>query len=147
MAEANLRGSAEPKALAELRGGLAMAEETKRAEIVEIALAATLGYRTNVISIPQTAPGRDGLHAIESQASGTGSTSRPLECVVGCDGIDRAYGADAAVAGKHLIPEVAWVGAQTPLVDAVVAAEGTPALGEDLKLAPAAEGQIVGAKW
>ena len=56
-----------------------------------------------------------------------------------------ADGADAAVAGEDLVAEVAGVGAETPLVDAVVGAEGAAAFGEDFEIAPAAEGQVVGA--
>ncbi len=56
-----------------------------------------------------------------------------------------ADGADAAVAGEDLVAEVAGVGAETPLVDAVVAAEGAAAFGEDFEIAPAAEWQTVGA--
>jgi hypothetical protein len=56
-----------------------------------------------------------------------------------------AGGADALVAGEDLIAEVAGVGAETPLVDAVVGAEGAAAFGEDFEIAPAAERKIVGA--
>jgi hypothetical protein len=56
-----------------------------------------------------------------------------------------ADGADAAVAGEDLIAEIAGVGAETPLVDAVVAAEGAAAFGENFEIAPAAERQAVGA--
>jgi hypothetical protein len=54
-----------------------------------------------------------------------------------------AEGADASVTGEDLIAEIAGVGPETPLVNTVVAAEGTAALGQDLKLAPAAERQAV----
>ena len=57
-----------------------------------------------------------------------------------------ADGADAAVAGEDLVAEVAGVGAETPLVDAVVGAEGAAASGEDFEITPAAEGEVVGAK-
>ena len=57
-----------------------------------------------------------------------------------------ADGADAVVAREDLVAEVAGVGAETPLVDAVVAAEGAAAFGEDFEVAPAAEGEVVGAK-
>jgi hypothetical protein len=54
-----------------------------------------------------------------------------------------ADGAAPAVAGEDLVAEVAGVGAQAPLVDAVVAAEGAAAFGDDLKLAPAAQRKTV----
>ena len=132
--------------MAELGGGFAVAEETEGAEVVEVALAAALGYGAYVVGVPEAAAGCDGLHAVEAEAGGAGGTSGSLEGVVGGDGVDGADGTDAAVAGKDLIAEVAGVGAETPLVDAVVAAEGAAAFGEDFEFAPAAEGQVVGAE-
>lgn len=124
-----------------------MAEKAEGAEVVEIALAAALGYGPDVVSVPEAAPGGDGLHAVEAKAGGSCRASGSLQCVVGSDGIDGADGADTSVAGEDLVAEVARVGAETPLVDAVVAAEGAAAFGEDLKLTPAAEGKVVGAEW
>jgi hypothetical protein len=80
------------------------------------------------------------------QAGSAGWTAGSFEGVVGSDGIDVADGTDATVAGKDLVAEVAGVGAETPLVDAVIAAEGAATFGEDFEIAPAAEGQVVGAK-
>ena len=79
------------------------------------------------------------------EASFAGWASGSLEGVPGGDGVDVADGADAAVAGEDLVAEVAGIGAETPLVDAVVAAEGAASFGEDFEFAPAAEGQAVGA--
>ena len=53
-------------------------------------------------------------------------------------------GADAFVAGEDLVAEIAGVGAQTPLVHAVVGAEGAAAFRQNFEFAPAAEGQAVG---
>jgi hypothetical protein len=138
-----LAGLAE--ACAELGGGFAVAEEAEGAEIVEVALTSAFGYWANVVGIPQAAAGGDGLHAVEAEAGGAGGASGSFEGVVGCDGVDVADGTDAAVAREDLIAEVAGVGAETPLVDAVVGAEGAAAFGEDFEIAPAAEGQVVGA--
>jgi hypothetical protein len=77
------------------------------------------------------------------QTGGAGGASGSLECVVGGDGVYRADGADAAVAGEDLIAEVAGIGAETPLVDAVVRTEGAAAFGDDFEVAPAAEGEAV----
>ena len=74
------------------------------------------------------------------QAGAAGGASGSFECVVGSDGVDVADGADAVIAGKDLVAEVAGVGAETPLVDTVVTAEGAAAFGEDFEIAPAAEG-------
>jgi hypothetical protein len=131
------------EALAELGGGFAVAEEAEGAEVVEVALAAALGYGADVVGVPQAAAGGDGLHAVEMEAGGAGGAAGSLECVVGGDGVYVADGADAAVAGEDLVAEVAGVGAETPLVDAVVAAKSAAAFGEDFEVAPAAEGEIV----
>lgn len=80
------------------------------------------------------------------QASGAGWASCSFEGVVGGDGVDEADGADATVAGEDLVAEVAGVGAEAPLVNAVVGAEGAAAFGEDFKIAPAAEREVVGAE-
>jgi hypothetical protein len=79
------------------------------------------------------------------EACFAGSASRSFESVVRGDGVDVADGADAAVAGEDLVAEVAWIGAETPLVDAVVGAEGAAAFGEDFEITPAAEGEVIGA--
>ena len=123
-----------------MSGDFAVAEEAEGAEVREIALASAFGYGADVVGVPEAAAGGDGLHAVEAKAGGAGWASGSLEGVVGGDGVDGADGADASVAGEDLVTEVAGVGAEAPLVDAVVAAEGAAALGEDLELAPAAEG-------
>ena len=130
---------------AELGGRFAVARQAQRTEVVEVALAATLGYGTDVVGVPETAAGSDGLHAVEAEAGGAGGASGSFEGVESCDGVDLADGADASVAGEDLVAEVAGVGADTPLVDAVVGAKGAAAFGQDLEVAPAAEGQVVGA--
>ena len=122
-----------------------MAEEAEGAEVVEVALSAAFGYGADVVGVPETAAAGDGLHAVEAQAGGASGASGSLERVVGGDGVDVADGTDAAVAGEYLVAEVAGVGAETPLVDAVVAAKGAAAFGEDFQVAPAAEGKAVGA--
>ena len=134
------------EAHAKAGGGFAVAEETEGAEVVEVALAAAFGDWTNVVGVPEAAAGGDGLHAVEIQAGSAGRTPGSLEGVVGGDGVDLADGADAAITGEDLVAEVAGVGAEAPLVDAVVGAEGAAALGEDLEIAPAAEGKAVRAE-
>jgi hypothetical protein len=116
------------------------------AEVVEVALASAFGYGADVVGVPEAAAGGDGLHAVEVEAGGSGWASGSLEGIVGGDGVDLACGADTAVAGEDLVAEVAGVGAETPLVDAVVAAEGAAAFGEDFEVAPAAEREVVGAE-
>ena len=122
-----------------------MAQKAEGADVVQIALAATLGYGQDVVGVPEAASAGDGLHAVEVETGGTGWASGAPESSVGCNGIDVAGGAAATVADKDLIAEIARVGAETPLVNAVVAAEGAAAFGQNLKLAPAAQRQTVGA--
>jgi hypothetical protein len=133
------------KADAKLCGGLAVTEQAEGAEVVEVALATALGYGTDVVGVPEAAADGDGLHAVESEAGGPGWASSSFEGVVGCYGVDLANGADAAIAGEDVVAKVAGIGAETPLVDAVVGAEGAAAFGENFQFAPAAERQAVGA--
>jgi hypothetical protein len=128
-----------------LGGGFAVAEEAEGAEVVDVALATAFGYGADVIGVPEAAARCDGLHAVEAESGGANGASGSLEGVIGGDGVDGAYGTDSAVAGENLVAKVAGVGAETPLVNAVVAAEGASAFGEDLEFAPATERQIVGA--
>lgn len=53
---------------AELVSGFAVTEETERANVVEVALASTFGYRTDVVGVPEALAGGDGFHAIETEA-------------------------------------------------------------------------------
>jgi hypothetical protein len=133
------------EAHAELVGGFAVAEETEGAEVVEVALAAAFGYGADVVGVPQAAACGDGLHAVEMEAGGACGAAGTFERVVGGNGVDVADGAGAAVAGEDLFAEVAGIGAETPLVDTVVGAEGAAAFGEDFEITPAAEGEVVGA--
>ena len=120
-----------------------MTKKTEGPNIIQITLAATLGYRQDVVCVPEAAAAGDRLHAVETETGGSCRASGAFESGVSGNGVDVAYGAAATVAGKDLITEIAGVGAETPLVDAVVAAESTAAFGENLKLAPAAEGQTI----
>lgn len=127
-----------------LCGSFAVAGETKGTEIVQIALASTFGDGADVVGIPEGAAAGDGLHAVEAEAGDTGGSTGTFEGVVDGDGLGVADGADAVVAGEDLIAEIAGIGAEPPLVDAVVGAEGTASFGEDFEFAPTAEGEAVG---
>jgi hypothetical protein len=137
-------GSFEFEALAELGGGLTVAEEAEGSEVVEVALAAAFGYGPDVVGVPEGSASGDGGHAVEAEASDAGGAAGSLEGAVGGEGVDVAGGADAVVAGVDLIAEVAGVGAETPLMDAVFAAVGAAAFDKDFKLAPAAKWKAVG---
>ena len=133
------------EAEAEVGGGFAVARQAEGAEVIEVALAAAFGYGEDVVGVPEGAAAGDGFEAVEGEAGGAGGASAALEGGVDGDGVGVAGGAAAVVAGEDLVAEIAGVGAEAVLVDAVVGAEGTAAFGEDFELAPAAEGQVVGA--
>ncbi len=137
-------GECGAEAETKLGGSFAVAGETKGAEIVQVALASAFGDGADVVGIPEGAAAGDGLHAIEAEAGDTGGSAGTFECVVDGDGVGLAGGADAVVAGEDLIAEVAGVGAEPPLVDAVVGAEGAASFGEDFEFAPTAEREAVG---
>jgi len=134
------------EAAAKIRRCFAMAWQAECAEIVEIALTAAFRDGKNVVGVPERAAGGHGLHAPEGEGVGTGFAAAALELGVGRDGVRAAGGADSAVAGEDQVAEVAGIGSETPLVDAVIRTEGAAAAREDFKLAPAAERQAVGAK-
>jgi hypothetical protein len=123
-----------------------VAEQAECADVVQIALAASLGDREDVVGVPQAAPARNALHAVQSKTGGSRGAPGALECSIGGHGIDLADSASAAIASKDLVAKISGIGAKTPLVYAVVAAEGSPTLCEDLKIAPTAERKAIGAR-
>jgi hypothetical protein len=133
------------EALAELGRSLPVTEEAEGSEVVEVALATAFGHREDVVGVPQAAAGGDGLHPVEVEAGDACCASGSLQCGEGGDGVDLADGADTAIAGEYLVAEVAGIGTEAPLMDAVVGTEGAAAFGEDFEFAPTAEGQIIGA--
>jgi hypothetical protein len=106
-----LRRASKAKALAELGGSFAVAEEAQGAEVIEVALASAFGYGADVVGVPETAAGGDGLHSVEVQACRTSWAPGSFKGVIGSDGVDAADEADAVVAGEDLLAEVAGVGA------------------------------------
>ena len=131
------------EAEAEAGGDFAVAWDAKRAEVVEVALAAALDDREYVIRVPERTAAGDGFHPIEREAGDAGFAGGSFQGRVDRDGIGLAKLADASVAGEYLVTKVTGVGAQTPLVDAEVGTESATASGEDFKFAPTAERQAV----
>ncbi len=125
-------------------GCLAMADEAEGADVVEVALAAAFGDRDNVVRIPERVAAGDGRHAVETQTFGAGLAAGSLERGEDAYGVSPAVCADAMIAGEYTLAQVAGVGAQAPLVHAVVGAEGAASFGKNFEFAPAAERQAVG---
>ena len=122
---------------------LAVAEEAQGTDVVEIALSAALGYGKDVVRVPKATAAIDRLHAVKAKPSLSSCASGSLESCVGGNRIDLAGGAMAAIASEDLVTDISGVGAQTPLMHAVVAAEGAATLCQDLELAPPAQGTAV----
>jgi hypothetical protein len=122
---------------AQAEGGHAMAAQAEGAQVREVALAAAFDDGRDVIGLPEGAAGVTGQVPVVEQAL-AGWAARALQDALRDQRIDTTTFADAAIAFEHLIAEVAGVGAQPPLVHAVVGAEGAAALGH-FGRAPAAE--------
>jgi hypothetical protein len=106
-------------------------------------LSASFCNGNDVVRLPKTATAGDTLHPIESQAGFVRSAPGAFQRSICSQGVDPAESTASAVSRKDLIAQITGAGSETPLVHAVVAAEGAPAFGEDLKLAPAAERQAI----
>ncbi len=123
-------------ALAESRGGLAMALQAKSADVGQIAFASALHNRDDVIGVPQAFPSPWAQTPCEQRLE-LRRSAQPLQLPFGTEAIDTADGADAAVALQHFFAEIAGVGAQAPFFHALGGAKGRAAFGH-LKIAPAA---------
>jgi hypothetical protein len=116
-----------------------VAGQAEGAEIIEIALAPTFGYGPDMVRVPKGTSSGDALDAPHGERLRAGeATAAPQGCI-GHHRVGGAQRADATVPGEHPIAEVAGVGAQTPLVNAIVRAESPAARGEDFEPTPAAE--------
>jgi hypothetical protein len=120
-----------------------MAQQAKRPDVIEVALATAFSDRNDMVCLPKAATAGDTFHPVEMQAGFACGAAGAFQRGVGCQRVDPAYGTASAVAREDLVTQITRVGSETPLVHAVVAAEGAAAFGEDLKLAPAAERQAI----
>ena len=114
-----------------------MAFQAQRPDIGEIALAATLGNRRDVVGIPQ-AGSPQILQAQVAQHADSLRCPEPLDAAPLGDGVHSAGGADPFIAFKYLVPEVSRIGTQAPLVNAPIRAEGPPP-DWNLQAAPSAQ--------
>jgi len=127
-----------PKPQPQFRRNLAMTRQAQRPQIIQIALPATLRHRLDMIRVPQRPPRRNRLHPIQRKPRHPGRPASPLQRVVDRHSIRLAKIANTAIPRKHLIPQVARIGPEPPLVDAIVGAKRAPPLSQNLQLAPPA---------
>jgi hypothetical protein len=120
-----------------------MAEQTESPDVVQIALTTAFAYRQNMVGIPEAPPAGHGLHAVEAKSCCPRRPAGALESGVHGHGINLAGCATSAITSEDLVAQISRIRAKSPLVNAVVAAEGAAAFREDLKLAPATERQAV----
>jgi hypothetical protein len=110
----------------------AVAAQTKRPHVGEIALAAALGDRDDVIGVPEVTPVAPFLFKTPARCEVELSLVTPHRL-----GVEAAQGADPTIALEDLLTQIARVSAELPLMDAVVAAKSQAPSG-GLTAAPAA---------
>ncbi len=128
-----------PEALAQPGGVQAVALETESTHVGEIAFAAALGDRQDVIGVPE---GFAAAHRPFGGGPRASRTSEALDSVKLGDAVEMANGADTAIASENTFAKVAGVTAQLPFFDAPIGTEGQPSR-RDLKTAPTAEATAV----
>jgi hypothetical protein len=105
-----------------------MTLEAKRADVREVAFAATFGYRNDVVGIPQ-AFAKAGTDAPFGARTGTGNSAHSFEMMPCGDAIDTADGANTAIALQDFLAEMTGVGAELPFLDAPIRAKREAAFG------------------
>jgi hypothetical protein len=122
-----------------------MTEQAESTDVVQIALTTAFAHGADMVGVPETPSAGHCLHSVETKSCGPRRSAGAFESGVHGHGINLANGTTSSIAGKDLVAKVTWIGAKTPLMDAIIAAEGAAAFRKDLELAPAAERQAVGA--
>jgi hypothetical protein len=123
----------------EIGGSLTMAQQTKRPQIVQIALASTLGHRPNMVGIPQRSPGG---HAAQPPHLQRLTPGRPPAAPQGPISLHRVHAAqrtNPCIPQKHLVSQIPRVRPQPPLMHAEIRAERPSPLRQNLQLAPPAQ--------
>lgn len=128
-------------AFPKLGGGCTMAAEAESADVLQVAFAATLADRKDVVGVPEAFTVQ-AAHAPVLQQRVTARAARPAKLAQGGQRVDATSGAEAAVPREDLIAEVGGLRAQLPLMHAVVGAEGESA-SRHLERAPAAQATAV----
>jgi len=114
-----------------------VADQAQRSDVLQIAFATALHHRSNVIRIPKR-PSANPLQTPAREQFLPMCPARPLQVKISRAAIDPTDRADALVSREYLFPQITWVRAKTPFMDAPIRAERKPARG-DLKTAPAAQ--------
>ena len=104
-------------ALPEFPGGDAVTVQTECADVVEVALAPTFTYRQDMVSIPKSFA-RAGAKPPVLQQFLAAPSARVPESPRSRDRIDRTLRADTFVSQKDLLPQIAGLRSQLPLMHA-----------------------------
>ena len=113
-----------------------MALQAQRADVRQVAFAAALNDRCDMVGIPQC-PARIDLNAPFVPGPQPCRSAQLSEVVIRGLAIGAANSAYAPVALEDLFPNVPGIAAELPLIDTPLRAEGDPAFG-DFKVAPTA---------
>lgn len=119
-----------------------MAAQAKSADVVEVALAATLRNRQNVVGVPQTFS-RARFEAPVGEQSTPFCAARIAKLPRGREAVNTTGCANAAITLENLFAKVRGLGAQLPFVHAIFRAEGEAAAW-NLQGTPAAQAAAVG---
>lgn len=113
--------------------------QAERAHVGEVAFSAAFGNGDDVIGIPESF---SAAEIPRGESAGARGTPQAFDVVKLSRAIEAANGADAAVALKNPLPQMARIAAQLPFFDAPLGTEGE-APGRNFELAPAAEATAV----
>jgi hypothetical protein len=129
-------------ALAQLGSGRSVTLQAQRADVFEIALAASFHHRNDMVGVPQ-AFSRSGPETPIEQGFQARAAAQSFELALGIQAIDAAGGANPSVAYQYFFTKIARISTQTPFLHAPSRAKRDTALG-NLQVAPAAEMAAVG---
>ena len=118
-----------------------MADQAQGPDVVQVAFAAALHHRDNVIRVPQGFSANP-LQSPTRQQVLPMTPARSLQVDIRGTAIHPAKGANAPIARKHLLAQIAGVRANAPFMHTPIRAEGEPA-GRDLEIAPPTESPAV----
>jgi hypothetical protein len=121
-----------PHASPQLRGSSTVALQTEGAHVREIAFTSAFHYRENVIGVPKAPARAPILFKLPP-----GEIVQLALILTQSFGIEAALRANAAIAGKYLLPKIAGIGPQPPFMHASGRAERKPP-GRNRGAAPAA---------